>query len=100
MDVTSATAADIPLRWYALVRAMDVHGSNVVPTGTQTKVGRWAAGTKDGPIAFIRNNYDFNNHAPLNITGTVYSPDCMGGGTAETTACNRGTESYTVGGTY
>jgi predicted CxxxxCH...CXXCH cytochrome family protein len=82
------------------VRAQDIHGSNVVPTGTQTKAGRWAGGTKNGPIAFIRNNYDFNDHAPLNITGTVYTPACMGGSSAETTACQRGVENYTPGGTY
>lgn len=87
------------------VRAQDVHGSSTVPTGTITKSGRWAAASKNGPIAFIRNSNVFNDHAPLNITGTVYTPVCMGGedgvnGTQNTPACDRGFENYTVGGTY
>lgn len=83
------------------VRGQDMHGSNVVPTGSITKSGRWAAASKNWPIAFIRNSYAFNDHAPLNITGTAYTPVCMGGQAGqETTACNRGVENYTVGGTY
>jgi predicted CxxxxCH...CXXCH cytochrome family protein len=81
------------------VRAQDMHGNNVVPTGSITKAGRWLAGGVS--IAFIRNSYAFNDHAPRAIGATTYTPACMGGQTGqETSACNRGVENYTVGGTY
>lgn len=85
------------------VRGQDMHGSNAVPTGSITSSGRWAGG--GGPIAFIRNSNVFDDHSPLDVGGTVYTPVCMGGeqginGTQDTAACDRSFEVYTVGGTY
>ncbi|GFO66097.1 CxxxxCH/CxxCH domain c-type cytochrome [Geomonas paludis] len=88
------------------VRAMDVHGNNVLPTNaTQiTSTGRWA-GTSTGtpaqvnarPYAFIRNTQIFPNHMPKKIGGSTYTPTCMGGSVSP---CSRGTETYTAGGTF
>ena len=78
------------------MRAQDVHGVNVLPTGGIAKTGRWAvAGAV--PIAFIRNTQVLPNHAPKQIGATAYSPTCMGGNVSP---CSQGTQSYTVGGTY
>lgn len=84
------------------VRALDVHGVNILPTGGMTfrTGGRWAtAGT---PIAFIRNTFVLDDHAPKKVGATTYTPTCMSaGGTANPSFCgNQGTQSYTVGGTY
>ncbi|WP_459815200.1 cadherin-like beta sandwich domain-containing protein [Geotalea toluenoxydans] len=84
------------------VRAMDVHGVNVLPT-TGTKSVRWA-GTSTGtpatvnarPYAFIRNTTKLSDHSPKQIGGTTYSANCNMTGTN----CNQGLKTYTVGGVY
>ncbi|SNB47900.1 CxxxxCH/CxxCH domain-containing protein [Geobacter sp. DSM 9736] len=83
------------------VRAMDVHGSNVVPTGQVAKRSgsRWASG--GGPIAFIRNSDQFSTHNPRRIGTTTYTPECMGGSSGKFSACNRSSvENYAPGGTF
>ncbi|BCG48657.1 hypothetical protein GEOBRER4_n3553 [Citrifermentans bremense] len=85
------------------VRAADVHGSNVVPTGVVTKLSgsRWAGTVNNGPIAFIRNSNQFSNHNPKKIGATTYTPQCMGGGSGSFSTCNRSSnETYAPGGTY
>lgn len=78
------------------VRAQDVHGVNVLPTGGLAKTLRWAvAGAV--PIAFIRNTQVLPNHSPKKVGATAYTPTCMGGNVAP---CSQGSQSYTVGGTY
>lgn len=87
------------------VRAMDVHGVNVLPTGGLTKVRRWA-GTSTGtpaqvnakPYAFIRITEILTEHNPLKIGGSTYSPGCTMGNS--TPNCSRSFQSFTVGGTY
>ncbi len=77
------------------VRAMDVHGVNVLPAGSIAKAGRWSiVGT---PIAFIRNNYNLSNHEPRYAGGLTYTPGC---GLPSGTCAQAIKENYTVGGTY
>ncbi|MBI5542619.1 MAG: hypothetical protein HY901_01930, partial [Deltaproteobacteria bacterium] len=77
------------------VRGQDVHGVNALPAGGLTRTLRWLAGGP--PIAFIRNTQMLPNHSPLNVGGTAYTPNCMGG---NVNPCSQGSKSYTVGGTY
>ncbi|MDA8241068.1 MAG: CxxxxCH/CxxCH domain-containing protein [Nitrospiraceae bacterium] len=80
------------------VRAMDVHGVDVLPTGGTTPDGRWA--TDPRPYAFIRNNHELQDHQPRVAGGTTYSPQCSlssGGPTCSNQGSGLG---YTVGGTY
>ncbi|SNB45997.1 CxxxxCH/CxxCH domain-containing protein [Geobacter sp. DSM 9736] len=88
------------------VRAMDVHGMDVLPSGGLTKATRWA-GTAQGtpavvnarPYAFIRNTQVLTNHQPRMIGSSTYSPNCnMASGSPIN--CNQGSRSYTVGGTF
>ncbi len=86
------------------VRAQDVHGVNVLPTGGIAKTGRWS-GTATGtpatvnarPYAFIRNTQVLPNHVPKKIGAVTYTTSCMGGNVSP---CSQGTKSYSVGGTY
>ncbi len=86
------------------VRAQDVHGVNVLPTGGLAKTLRWA-GVAQGtpalvdarPFAFIRNTQVLPNHTPKQNGTTVYTTNCMGGNVAP---CSQGQQGYTIGGTY
>ena len=81
------------------LRGKDVHGVNALPTAGLAKQGRWS--TNPRPYAFIRNTATLQNHAPLNISGTGYSPTCtMTTDTPSGASCNQGARGYTVGGTY
>ncbi|AJE04786.1 hypothetical protein GPICK_02935 [Geobacter pickeringii] len=84
------------------VRAMDSHGVNVLPTGglALRSGGRWA--TTGKPVAFIRNTYVIDDHAPKKVGATTYTTTCMSAsGTTNPSYCgNQGTQTYTVGGTY
>ncbi len=87
------------------VRAMDVHGVNVLPAGGLTKVNRWAgnsygtpAQVNARPYAFIRNTEVLTEHNPLKIGGSTYTPGCTMGNS--TPNCSRAFQSYAPGGTY
>ncbi len=83
-------------------RAQDSHGSNALPAGGMglRAGGRWA--TTGKPIAFIRNTFVIDDHAPKKVGATTYSPTCMSAsGTANPSFCgNQGAQGYTVGGTF
>jgi len=77
------------------VRGQEVHGVNMVLTGANTKIGRWAAG--GAPIAFIRNVDQIADHSPKKIGATSYTVTCMNGSAG---SCSHGSQTYTPGGTY
>jgi len=79
------------------VRAMDVHGVNVLPSGGVAKSGMWS--TVGKPYAFIRNTYELNNHQPKKIGATSYTAQCAQT-TGGPTCSNQGTNNYTAGGTF
>jgi hypothetical protein len=91
------------------VRAQDVHGVNVLPTGGGTSTARWSGASTGSPAqvnarpyAFIRNTKDLGTHNPKKIGGSTYTPGCeMGPSGAKGPTCsNQGTKSYTAGGTF
>ena len=91
------------------VRAQDVHGVNVLPTGGGTSTVRWS-GASTGtpaqvnarPYAFIRNTKDLGTHNPKKIGGSTYTPGCEMGpsGVSGPTCTIQGTKGYTAGGTF
>lgn len=87
------------------VRAMDVHGVNTLPTPSGSfpvrSGGRWA--TTGKPVAFIRNVYAIDDHAPKKVGATTYTTTCMStaaSGANPSFCGNQGAQGYTVGGTY
>jgi trimeric autotransporter adhesin len=86
------------------IRAMDVHGVNVLPPSPVTaKTGRWASTTADNrPWAFIRNTRSLSNHQPARTTSSTgvtasYTPGCTH---LNDSPCNSRSPSYSPGGTY
>ena len=76
-------------------RAIDTHGTNVLPAAG-TKTDRWLADPR--PWAFIRNTQMFSSHRPRQIAnGTTYSPNCVHLNDGD---CTSRTETYSAGGTY
>lgn len=77
------------------IRAQDLHGNNVLPSGG-TKQGRWAESTgRQVPIAFIRNVTNINNHQPRVVGGTTYTVGCN-----MVCRSTTGVSPYSPGGTY
>jgi hypothetical protein len=87
------------------IRAIDVHGVNVLPPSPVTaKANRWRGASTGSPAqvdarpyAFIRNTRSLANHMPARIGGSTYSATCVH---LSDSPCNSRTETYTPGGTY